>query len=214
MKGKSYRNSRKSEIEVGNAFSRRQTHGALKDVAAENELLRKLIQTKLGLSAKDIEIELQQLQTNALLRELVQKKLHLKEPEIDSALEQSKWRHDITVPVSVFKTSLSTLEVVVRCLKDTSHLQLSEIASLLKRDHRTIWHAYRRAQQKEPQAISPSPSDINIPILIFAERKNSPLEALVAYLHEKHNLQFAEIGRMLLLSRKTTWTVYQRFRHG
>lgn len=215
MKRKSYRNSRKSEIAVGNALSQHQTHGILKGVAAENELLRRLLQTKLGLSAQDIKRELKQLQTNALLRELVHEKLHLKENEIDSALEQSKKTPGINIPVSVFKTSLSTLEVVVQFLKDTHRMQLSEIASLLNRDHRTIWHAYSRSQKKNAaHTLSQDvPSEIQIPILIFAERKNSPLEALVAHLHENHSLQFAEIGRMLLLSRKTVWTVYQRFKN-
>jgi len=216
VKHKSYRNSRKEQMYVARALPQR----AAQDIADENESLRNLIQSKLGLSAQEIEQELnqlRQLQTNTLLRELVKEKLHLQKHQIDATLEHARLENksDITIPVSTFRTSLSTLEVVVQFLKNSSNLQLSEIAALLNRDHRTVWHAYQRSQKKAvrpaTRAQSDVQSDIQIPILIFADRKNSPLEALAAHLHQTHSLPFAEIGRMLLLSRKTVWTVYQRF---
>lgn len=53
------------------------------------------------------------------------------------------------IPVSVLSNrNLSILESIVLHLKDFAGLRLYEIASLLKRDHSTIWTVYHRAKQK------------------------------------------------------------------
>jgi len=52
------------------------------------------------------------------------------------------------VPVSVFKTELSTLEAIVVYLKDNFNLSYHQIGNLIKRDERTVWTVYNRAQKK------------------------------------------------------------------
>ena len=53
------------------------------------------------------------------------------------------------IPVNIFSNSkLSALEVIVSYLKEKLSLTYHEIAILLKRDDRTIWTVYRRAEKK------------------------------------------------------------------
>ena len=188
MKGKSYKDSKRTEIFLAKALSQQ-------NVQKQSELER-------------LQKELVQLRAH------VDSKLALLNVQLEKIAQQSP-EETITIPVSAFKTNASSLEVVVAYLKNTQQMTIAAIARLLNRDHRTIWHAYQRHQKKCLVAlhhdVRSTSTEILIPVIIFAERKNSPLEALVAYVHDTHHLQFAEIGRMLLLSRKTIWTVYQRY---
>ena len=53
------------------------------------------------------------------------------------------------IPVSVLgNRKLSVLESITSYLKDSLGLKFHEIASLLKRDHSTIWTVYHRSKQK------------------------------------------------------------------
>ncbi|MBU1204523.1 MAG: hypothetical protein KKE93_01305 [Nanoarchaeota archaeon] len=53
------------------------------------------------------------------------------------------------IPVNIFsKTKLSALEAIVSYLKEEFSLTYHEIAILLKRDDRTIWTVYQRAEKK------------------------------------------------------------------
>jgi len=69
------------------------------------------------------------------------------------ANEKYKERFVITkpeylVPISVFSNGLSALESVVVYLREKFELSYHEIAILLKRDDRTIWTVYKRAEKK------------------------------------------------------------------
>lgn len=55
---------------------------------------------------------------------------------------------DVFLPTSIFNEKLSILEAVVMHLKDKQQLKYSEIARLLKKNDRTIWTTYKRAQEK------------------------------------------------------------------
>ena len=116
---------------------------------------------------------------------------------------------DPKFPLSIFKSKSSTLEIIVKYLHEVEQKNFADIATILQRDQRTIWHAYRRSAQKKVHLLVEK-SAIAIPASLFAERKFSPLEVLVSYLHETHQLSFAEIARSLALSSKTVWTVYHR----
>jgi len=53
------------------------------------------------------------------------------------------------VPITIFQDRrVSVLEALVEYLKENRQLSLHEIASLLKRDDRTIWTVYNRVQKK------------------------------------------------------------------
>lgn len=59
----------------------------------------------------------------------------------------------LQIPVSIFvNRKLSALEVLVSYLKERYSLSYHEIAILLKRDDRTIWTVYHRAQKKRKHA--------------------------------------------------------------
>lgn len=56
---------------------------------------------------------------------------------------------EFIIPVSVLTNrDISVLESIALYLKDSVGLRFHEIASLLKRDHSTIWTVYHRAKQK------------------------------------------------------------------
>ena len=56
---------------------------------------------------------------------------------------------EFLIPISVLSNrNLSILESIALYLKDFAGLRFHEIASLLKRDHSTIWTVYRRARNK------------------------------------------------------------------
>jgi|SRR3989344_1469456 len=53
------------------------------------------------------------------------------------------------IPTEIFQNgNLSILESVVKCLKESSDLSLSEIALILKRDPRNIWKVYNNSIKK------------------------------------------------------------------
>ena len=56
---------------------------------------------------------------------------------------------EITIPVSyVSKRNLSVLETITTYCKEELALSFNKISTLLKRDYRTIWTVYSRAQKK------------------------------------------------------------------
>lgn len=58
-------------------------------------------------------------------------------------------KSEYNIPVSLLKTrDLSVLETIVCYLKDDHNLSFHKIAILLNRDDRTIWTAYKRANEK------------------------------------------------------------------
>jgi len=77
--------------------------------------------------------------------QLVQEKLQLFRQEIRAVIEQ---HHDPQLPLSIFKSAASTLEVIVKYLHEAEQLNFADIAKLLNRDQRTVWHAYQRSLRK------------------------------------------------------------------
>lgn len=55
-----------------------------------------------------------------------------------------------------------------------------------------------------------STHSVNIPSIIFTDRRLSVLEILVEYLKDEKNLNYSEIARLLNRDDRTIWTVYQR----
>lgn len=55
---------------------------------------------------------------------------------------------EFNIPVDLLKSKLSILEATVVYLKEQYDLSYHDIGELLKRDERTIWTVYNRAQKK------------------------------------------------------------------
>ena len=119
-------------------------------------------------------------------------------------------KHELIIPIGVFgNDALSSLEAIVKYLKEDLKLRLSKIGRLLNRSIKTIWTTYKNASKKMPSAFSIISKDILIPVSIFANRSFSTLENLVGYLKD---LDYSnhEVGVMLHLDDRTIWSVYDK----
>ena len=116
------------------------------------------------------------------------------------------------IPFSIFNSKkLSTLEIVVKYLKENKSLSYHQIALILKRNDRTIWTTYQKASKKYKEKFSKL-EGIEIPVEIFSNRKLSPLESLVHYLKDSLQISLSSIASQLSLSNSTIWTVYSRIK--
>ena len=115
-------------------------------------------------------------------------------------------------PITIFQNKLSPLELVTRYLKQEKNLKFSQIAKILNRNERTIWGSYNKSLKKLKTPLIIKPSNTNIPLSIFSNRKFSILESLTAYLKEKENLTFHQIGELTNRDERTIWTVYSRLK--
>lgn len=121
-------------------------------------------------------------------------------------------KKEINIPIGVFgNDALSSLEAVVKYLKEESKLRFSKIGKLLNRSSKTIWATYHNAVKKMPSSFGEVSRDILIPASAFADRSFSTLESLVAFVkdlgHSNH-----EIALMIHLDDRTIWTVYDRIK--
>ncbi len=121
----------------------------------------------------------------------------------------SEKKDEVEVPVSVFSNGLSSLEAVVKYLKDQKELRLCEIAKLLNRDDRTVWNAYNEASKKT-SVENIQPGSHFIPLSVCANRNLSILESIVFYLKEERGLRNCKIAALLNKDARTIWTVHSR----
>jgi hypothetical protein len=114
----------------------------------------------------------------------------------------------ISLPISIFKSSLSPLEAVVHYLKTILKYKLHDIALFLNRDDRTIWKTYDNALKKNIEfEIN---DDIFLPLLILSDRRYSVLENITKYLKEIKGYSLRDIAMMLGKGIYTIRTSYQR----
>ncbi len=101
-----------------------------------------------------------------------------------------------TVPLQIFAEGLGILEaLVLHLVKQGKHP--GEVAAFLNRQYSTVANTLRKAKSKERQ---PAPEDVpqlRVPVTIFRDRLNAPLQALVAYLREHEGMRFTDIARAL-----------------
>src|SRR3989344_8285526 len=119
-------------------------------------------------------------------------------------------KYDIFLPINIFSNGASGLESISKYLKDAIGLRYCKIADLLNRDDRTIWGAYKSANEKSNNNFSSEEFHIKIPLSIFKERSLSVLEALTEYLKDELNLRYCKIAVLLDKDPRTIWTVYNR----
>jgi len=145
-----------------------------------------------------------------ILIDLLKERYNLKDKDIKEIIKKSKEK-EIFLPVSIFKNDLSTLEVVIKYLREDYHFNFKKIAFLLNRSYVSNYNTYKRALKKNITIIT-SESRIKIPVSIFKDKKYSALEALVKFLKEEFQLRYSEIALLLNLDQRTIWTVYKRCR--
>src|SRR3989338_5447039 len=115
---------------------------------------------------------------------------------ISSNNPKKKEEKAISIPVSIFSKELGALEALVKYLKENRGMSYKEISTLLVRNERTIWTAYKKALEKQPKQLLTKELSINIPLGIFKIRKLTILESLVVYLKEK-GLKYSEISSLI-----------------
>ena len=119
-------------------------------------------------------------------------------------------RKEAGIPVGIFANDyLSSLEAIVKYLKEELKLKFSKIAKLLNRSSKTIWATYHNAVKKMPFSFGPISKDILIPVSAIANRSFSTLESVVGFIKDI-DYSNHEIGVMLHLDDRTIWTVYDR----
>lgn len=126
-------------------------------------------------------------------------------------LNQVLVQQTITLPISIFKANISSLEIIVKFLKEEQKKSIKDISKILKRKTSTIYNTYNNSKLKFGSSLDISDYTIVVPVEIFSDRKYSVLESLVAYLKENCNLQFKEISSLLNKSYSTIATVYGRY---
>ena len=118
---------------------------------------------------------------------------------------------EITIPTYIFDNDkLSSLEAVVKYLKEELNMKYYEIAKILNRNHRTIWTTYSNSKRKMPKRFTFKESIYFLKISIFEDRKMGVLEAISEYLKEEYKLTYHEIAVLLNRDDRTIWTVYKR----
>ncbi len=119
-------------------------------------------------------------------------------------------KKEISVPIGIFANDvLSSLEAIVKYLKEDLKLKFSKIAKLLNRSNKTIWTTYHNAAKKMPSPFGLVISNIMIPVSAFANRSFSTLESLVGFIKELDYTNH-DVALMLHLDDRTIWTVYDR----
>ena len=145
---------------------------------------------------------------NLFLQHLTNEHNFSKEKTIDII---TNIKNDISVPVSIFNSKLSSLETIVKFLKENRGLKDKEIADKLNRNVRTIWTTYNNSNKKIPdQLIASKDNKFSIPLSKLCNRKLSVLESIVKFLKNNYNLNFHQIALLLKRDDSTIWTVYNR----
>jgi DNA-binding CsgD family transcriptional regulator len=137
-------------------------------------------------------------QARKLLRPIVEKH-HLSDLDIQHLLKPH-------IPLSIFNKKLTILEAIVLHLKRNNY-SLRQIAQLIHRDERNVWHIFTRAEKKHPQKLI-CVSDFLIPLALL-DSHLSAQESVVSFL-KKQGMKYVEIAQLLHRNQRTIWTVYRR----
>ncbi|MBI2654508.1 hypothetical protein HYX02_06930 [Candidatus Woesearchaeota archaeon] len=122
-------------------------------------------------------------------------------------------KKEIGIPIGVFASDmLSSLESIVKYMKEDLKLKFSKIAKLLNRSNKTIWATYHNVAKKMPSSFGDISREIIIPVSNFADRKFSTLESVVAFIKDLDYTNH-EVALMLRLDDRTIWTVYDRIKN-
>jgi len=115
------------------------------------------------------------------------------------------------IPVSIFDNDkLSSLEAIIKYLKENLYFGSGKIAKILNRNISTISSTYGKAKSKLSSEFAIGDSKYFIPVEEISSRRFSVLESIVKFLKEKYSLSNNQIAKLLNRDSKTIWTVYAR----
>ena len=118
-------------------------------------------------------------------------------------------REKINIPSTIFSKELGALESITKYMKENLKMSYREIAKELGRDERTIWTAYKKANEKQKEPLKIKETKIFFPISAFENKKLTVLESMIIYLKEK-GFNFKEIADMLDRDQRNIWTIYSK----
>ncbi|MBI2652870.1 hypothetical protein HYX00_05370 [Candidatus Woesearchaeota archaeon] len=119
-------------------------------------------------------------------------------------------KREISISIGVFANDvLSSLEAIVKYLKEEQKLKFSKIGKLLNRSNKTIWATYHNAIKKMPSSFGAVSRDILIPVSALSNRQFSTLESVVGFIKDLDYTNH-EVALMLHLDDRTIWTIYDR----
>jgi len=127
--------------------------------------------------------------------------------KLSELLQQQKEPH---VPLSIFSSTLSPAEALVKHLKEDRNLSFADVGRLLNRDQRGIWCTYQRASEKYPRKL-PLRGKHAIPTSLFKDRTLSILEHVVNHLRTQ-NIPVKTIAELVAKSPSTIAAVHHRAR--
>ena len=120
-------------------------------------------------------------------------------------------KEEVKVPLSVLKNDyLSSLETIVKYLRENLLLSFKQIASLTNRNNIALAVSYRNARKKLEAKFVEEISPYSIPVSILKDRNLSVLENVASYLKDTFGLTYHKIAVLLNRNDRTIWTVYQR----
>jgi len=130
--------------------------------------------------------------------------------EIIELIKKGEKPETVKIPVHIFNNKLSSLETIVKYLKENLSLKYSEIAKLLNRNDRTIWTTYSNSKKKLSKKFAIKENKFFIPVSVISNRSLSVLESIVCYLKDDCNLKYSQIALILHRDQRTIWTVHNR----
>ncbi|MBI4452554.1 hypothetical protein HY637_03930 [Candidatus Woesearchaeota archaeon] len=119
-------------------------------------------------------------------------------------------KKEAMIPVGVFgNDALSSLEAIVKFMRENLKMRFSKIAKSLNRSNKTIWATYSKASKKMPSSFDNVSRQIIIPSSAISNRSYSTLESVVGFVKD---LDYSnhEVAEMLHLDDRTIWTVWDR----
>jgi hypothetical protein len=120
-----------------------------------------------------------------------------------------KAREGITIPITIFTKELGALESLTKYMKENLNMNYRDIAKELGRNERTIWTAYKKANEKQKEHLKINETEINLPISIFESKELTILESIIIYL-KNEGKKYSEIGELLYRDQRNIWTIYSR----
>jgi hypothetical protein len=165
----------------------------------------------MAISSKNLELLSKDKSIGALklLLEHFDEQYNLSSEELIAAISDKTEKE--AIPLTAFADNkLSSLEIIVKYLKEETGKTYHQIAQVLKRDDRTIWATYNNSTKKSRAKLKIAPSSVFVPLHIFSVRHLSVLETLVIFLKETHNYSFSKIAELLSKDYQTIYTTYRR----
>jgi predicted DNA-binding protein (UPF0251 family) len=136
-----------------------------------------------------------------------QRKYGLNDQDLVKAIHEKGYVSEI-IPICIFQYNLSSLEAIVKYLRENCSLSFKQIGALIARSPYTISTSYRASKRKHSSRFKIRSSSYDIPISVIADRHYSVLECIVLFLRKE--LRYKEIAKLLNLDQRTIWTVYNR----